>query len=421
MQRGLVWFRNDLRIKDNETLLTAVEECDEVIAFYCLDDHYFRELPFGFPKTGSFRAQFILESLFELDQQLKELGGALVVMNGCTADEIQKLHTQFPLQKIYYSRELTREEKEIEKSVEALGIPTATFLTQMLYRPEDVPIDIRDVPEVFTDFRKRVEKGGQIREEFSAPDKIHIPEGLEIPEHPTLEDLNLEPAKPDQRGVLDFEGGEDRAWERLQHYFWEADRLKKYKFTRNGLVGADYSSKFSAWLAQGCISPVSIYNEVQRYEAEVKKNVSTYWLVFELLWRDFFKFVALKKGDHFFKMERDWTPTAHRDFDKWRMGETDDDFVNANMLELLYTGYMSNRGRQNVASYLVKDLGQPWYAGAAWFESQLIDYDVCSNYGNWTYVAGVGNDPRKNRYFNVKSQAERYDPKAEYRELWLES
>ena len=105
--------------------------------------------------------------------------------------------------------------------------------------------------------------------------------------------------------------------------------------------------------------------------------------------------------------------------ERWRTGTTGDDFVDANMRELLFTGFISNRGRQNVASYLVHQLKQDWRKGAAWFESLLIDYDVCSNYGNWMYAAGVGNDPR-DRIFNTRKQASMYDGDGGYRRLWLE-
>jgi deoxyribodipyrimidine photo-lyase len=106
-------------------------------------------------------------------------------------------------------------------------------------------------------------------------------------------------------------------------------------------------------------------------------------------------------------------------FEKWRLGETGVPLIDANMKELLETGFMSNRGRQNVASFLVRDLQIDWRWGAAWFESQLIDYDVCSNWGNWLYGAGVGNDPRDNRYFNILKQATNYDSKGEYVKHWL--
>jgi deoxyribodipyrimidine photo-lyase len=106
-------------------------------------------------------------------------------------------------------------------------------------------------------------------------------------------------------------------------------------------------------------------------------------------------------------------------FEKWKNGETGNNFINANMIELKRTGFMSNRGRQNVASFLHHDLQTDWRYGAAYFEEQLIDYDVCSNWGNWAYLAGVGNDPRGNRKFDTEKQAKQYDTTMEYRQLWL--
>jgi deoxyribodipyrimidine photo-lyase len=103
----------------------------------------------------------------------------------------------------------------------------------------------------------------------------------------------------------------------------------------------------------------------------------------------------------------------------WINGITKNDFIDANMLELKLTGFMSNRGRQNVASYLINDLQLDWRFGAAYFEEQLIDYDVSSNWGNWAYLAGVGNDPRTNRYFNIEKQANDYDKSKVFRNLWL--
>jgi deoxyribodipyrimidine photo-lyase len=106
-------------------------------------------------------------------------------------------------------------------------------------------------------------------------------------------------------------------------------------------------------------------------------------------------------------------------FEKWINGQTGNDFIDANMLELKLSGFMSNRGRQNVASYLCHNLKLDWRYGASYFEQQLIDYDVCSNWGNWAYIAGVGNDPRENRVFNIEKQANDYDKNKLFRNLWL--
>jgi deoxyribodipyrimidine photo-lyase len=218
-------------------------------------------------------------------------------------------------------------------------------------------------------------------------------------------------------------GGERPGLQRLYSYFWQKDLLKRYKQTRNGLLG-DYSSKFSVWLAHGCLSPREIHAQVHRYERQRTKNQSTYWLVFELIWRDFFRFAFLKHGNRFFHAQgiADRAPYARWSksrFLAWTRGETGVPFVDANMIELRKTGFMSNRGRQNVASFLVHDLHLPWRAGAAWFEHLLLDYDVQSNWGNWAYVAGVGNDPRPNRKFKILRQAEKYDAKGHYVRTWL--
>ncbi len=219
-------------------------------------------------------------------------------------------------------------------------------------------------------------------------------------------------------------GGEIAGINRLQEYFWERNCLKSYKETRNGLLGEDYSSKFSPWLALGCLSPRYIEAEIRKYEELRIANDSTYWLKFELIWRDYFRFVVKKYGNRVFQpggikqISGSWSAND-RIFEAWRTGNTGHPFVDANMRELLLTGFMSNRGRQNVASFLVKDLKLDWRMGAEWFESQLIDYDVCSNWGNWNYVAGIGNDPRESRYFNVASQSKRYDASGQYIRTWI--
>ncbi len=417
--RALVWLRNDLRLRDNLLLKKAVAEADEVILFYCFEAKHYQKSPWGFPKTGSFRAQFILESLADLKVNLASAAPSLQIRWGNTLEELKKLQADYPFEEIYCSEECTPEEKEEEYLLEKAGFRLKRIWQHSLYHPEALSFPIDKLPKVFTAFRKKAEKYAEIDAPNEAVKVPHWPKGLEESPLPSMDQLGLKAVSFDDRSVLNFKGGESAAWQRLEDYFWNKGRLKEYKKTRNGLVGADYSSKFSAWLAQGCISPRSIYQEIKKYEAERTKNSSTYWLFFELMWRDFFRLTALKEGNWFFKIPRSHQPKGNKKFEQWRLGQTGEAFVDANMLELLKTGFMSNRGRQNVASYLVKDLGVDWYLGAAWFESQLIDYDVCSNYGNWTYVAGVGNDPRENRYFNVAKQADRYDPEMEYRNLWL--
>ena len=428
MKTAIVWFKTDLRILDNEVLVKAIAQNDQVIPVYCFDDSHFETTVYGFKKTGSFRTQFLLESLKDLDNNLRKLGSGLVILKGKPEIEILKIVQEYKGKKVFAKREVAFEEKQTEKSVQAalfkLRCELETFSTSTLYHAEDLPFSIKNIPDVFTNFRKKTEKESKIRGSFDKPEKMNSPE---IPEMklPTLQDLGLVFSPIDSRAAIQFKGGETEAMNRLNHYFYQTKKLSTYKETRNGMIGADYSSKFSAWLAMGCISPRFIYEEIRQYEKQFGANESTYWLVFELLWRDFFRFMFKKHQTKFFlysgiKSDKINSKSLNEKLlSQWISGKTNSDFINANMLELKQTGFMSNRGRQNVASYFCNELNMDWRLGAAYFEEQLIDYDVCSNWGNWAYLAGVGNDPRGHRYFNIEKQANDYDKKMEFRKLWL--
>jgi deoxyribodipyrimidine photo-lyase len=427
-QRAIVWFRNDLRLHDHEALSQAMHSVREVIPVYCIDPRHFGETPFGFAKTGPFRAKFLLESLADLRQRLRDKGSELIVRWGKPEEVIPEIAHQYGAEGVFAHQEVTYEELEVEDRLEQALFKTGTTLEwawgTTLYHISDLPMPVGSLPEVFTQFRKQAEKMADVREQFPTPEQVPSPVISDPGELPSLNDLNLKEAPYDERAVLRHQGGESAGLERLYDYFWEEDRLKSYKETRNGLLGSGYSSKFSAWLALGCLSPRKIYDEVKRYESLRTKNKSTYWLIFELIWRDFFRFIAKKHGKKLFMpggiKDEGWRGRVDWGmFEKWKEGETGIPFIDANMKEIKHSGYMSNRGRQNVASFLVNDLDLDWRLGAEYFESMLIDYDPCSNWGNWNYVAGVGNDPREGRYFNVLSQAKRYDPQGEYVKHWV--
>ena len=428
IKNALVWFKTDLRIEDNETLLKAIAQSEKVIPVYCFDESHFETTAYGFKKTGSFRAQFLLESLEDLDAKLRNLGSGLRIVMGKPEVEIPKLVQEYKAQKVFAKREVAFEEKQTENKVQTelfkLRCELDTYSTSTLYHAEDLPFSIKDIPDVFTNFRKKTEKDAEIRPPFEATTKFNSPEISPL-ELPTLEALGLAKTTIDSRAVLQFKGGETEAIKRLQHYFYDTQSLSTYKETRNGMVGADYSSKFSPWLAMGCISARFIYAEIKQYEKQFGANDSTYWLVFELLWRDFFRFMFKKYQTKFFlyagiKTEKVNSKSLNEKLLlQWINGTTPSDFINANLLELQQTGFMSNRGRQNVASYFCNELNMDWRIGAAYFEEQLIDYDVCSNWGNWAYLAGVGNDPRGHRYFNIEKQAADYDKNKAFRKLWL--
>ena len=428
MIRSIVWFKTDLRIHDNETLIKAIAQSDEIIPVYCFDNADFGLNEFGFQKTGNFRAKFLFESLVDLDKQLRQLGSGLLVVKGNPETELLNVAKYYQANKLFAKKEVAFNEKQIEKRVEKelwkLKCEVETFSTSTLYHAQDLPFSIKDIPDVFTNFRKKIEKESSIRSVYPSPLSIKSPIIPPI-KLPTLEELGLTEPIIDHKSVLPFKGGESEGHKRLDHYFFETKAVSNYKHTRNELVGADYSSKFSVWLALGCLSARGIYDKLKQYEAQCGANESTYWLVFELIWRDYFRFMMKKHGHQFFLPSGikpvETIVQQHNEelLQKWVHGETGNDFIDANMIELKQTGFMSNRGRQNVASYLCHDLKLDWRYGAAYFQQQLIDYDVSSNWGNWAYLAGVGNDPRGQRYFNIEKQANDYDSKQQFRKLWL--
>jgi deoxyribodipyrimidine photo-lyase len=428
MKRSLVWFKTDLRLHDNEVLVEAISQSDEIVPVYCFDDKHFETNDFEFKKTGKFRAQFLIESLIDLDNNLRALGSGLVIVKGIPEVELIQVATLFNATKVFAKKEVAFEEliaqHKVEQELLKIECSLETFSTSTMYSKADFPFQLETMPNVFTDFRKIVEGKSFIRDIFLPPENIHSPE---IPFYPIpyLTDLGLNEFKPDCRAAFNFKGGETEGKKRVNNYFFETHSISTYKMTRNELIGENYSSKFSPWLALGCLSPRFVYAEIKNYEKGNVSNESTYWVIFELLWRDFFAFMMEKYPTEFFKKKGinntiSTTNTHQIDlFKKWQDGQTENDFINANMMELNLTGFMSNRGRQNVASYLCHDMKLDWRYGAAYFEEQLIDYDVSSNWGNWAYIAGVGNNPRGVSVFNVNKQANDYDKNKSYRNLWL--
>jgi deoxyribodipyrimidine photo-lyase len=446
VETALVWFRRDLRLHDNEALFEAVD-AEQIVPVYCFDPREYGRRPFGgsdsfeYEKTGPYRARFRREAVADLRDSLRERGSDLLVRHDRPERVVPALAQATGADAVHLHTYPTGEEAGVEASVvdlvEQVGADVERYWSHTLYHLTDLPDGYEEVPDTYTSFRKSVENRSTVREPFPTPESVppvaETSDGVTIGAGtvPTLDDLGVEarhgadPAgEPDERGVLPFPGGEAAGLDRLDAYLWDEDRLREYKQTRNGLVGQGFSSKLSAWLNEGCLSPRYVEREVRRYERERVSNDSTYWLLFELIWRDFFQFQFAKHGTDFWRQGgiRGRDDIAWRDdetaFERWAAGETGIPFVDAAQRELNESGYVSNRARQNAASFLVNNLRLDWRRGAAYYETQLVDYDPCSNYGNWAYIAGVGNDSR-DRYFNVVKQAKQYDGNAEYVTHWL--
>lgn len=445
----VVWFRADLRVHDHLPLRRALDGGGPAVPLVVLDPRIWDNDPLsGRSRMGVHRARFWLQSLESLRESLRARGGELWVRVGTPERVVPDVVRAFRAETVVAHESCAHDERQDTARVrDALpdGVRLQLQFGEPLLHREDLPFFIEDMPDGFTSFRKKVEARWFVREALAAPARVPVPsrpshsakkassEGgndggdrgfdLSPGEIPGLSDLGFDDVPPDPRGVMRFRGGEDAGLERLRQWIFESGALGTYKETRNGLLRAEDSSKLSPWLALGCLSARTVFEAVRAYEAERGANESTYWLVFELLWRDYFKFLGLREGSRLFRRSGigrravSWKEDRSM-FETWVRGETGYPFVDAFMRELGATGFMSNRGRQNVASFLAKTLGVDWRWGAAHFEAQLVDYDPCSNWGNWQYVAGVATDPR-DRVFNVVKQGRDYDPDGAFVRRWL--
>lgn len=423
---NLVWFKStDLRIIDNEVLKNAFENDSNVILVVCIDPNFYKNLKFGERKFSDFKLKFLYESVLDLYHNIKENNGHLNIYFDSPENIIPELIEKYNIENIFHFRDTTSEELTQlriikEKITQSTKIKECWGNT--VFHIDDLPFSIEDIPSVFTHFREQLNLK-KLREEKTV-DKRKLNKSII-----DIENFDLIMEKNNNLKLnLRFKGGEQEARKRLHYYFYENHFLSQYKKTRNNLLGNDFSSKFSPYLAFGNISGKSIVLEIFKYEREIEKNASTYWLFFELIWRDFFRFSSLKYGNKLFQLTGiknktlNWKKNnryTENLFNKWKSGKTGYPYIDANMIELNKTGYMSNRGRQMVASFLVKDLKIDWRQGAEYFESLLIDHDVASNYGNWNYAAGIGADPREDRYFNVYKQASRYDESCKFVLNWI--
>jgi len=420
----LVWFRNDLRIHDNEILLEAIRKADNVLPVYCFDPYYFTKSPSGEPKTGNLRARFLLESVADLRKNLQARGSELIIRTGNPAEILPQLAEEYHVSEVYHHREVAYEETDISEAVEAalwkIRLNLKHFIGHTLYHKEDLPFPIKDIPDSFAIFKKKIERDSDVRPFASTPEHIITPEITDTGEIPTLQQLGLDEPVDDPRATIKFIGGETEALKQLEQYFIQTDQLGKQK-PKNGSASSCISSHLSPWIALGCISLRQVYWEVLKHEGNTHNNSP---LVLELLWRDYFRFMFKKHGQKFISAREndnsaDFAANQDELFGKWKNGTSGVALVDAIMHQLNATGYINNYSRQIVAGYLVSVLKVDWTKGAAYFEEQLIDYSPASNWGNWAFIAGIGNDPRDSRYFNIAKQLNDLDTKNDFITTWL--
>lgn len=409
---SIYWFRNDLRLHDNPQFLKACQQSDSLIPIYILPQD--EETPWGFARVGRERQTFLDQCLADLREQLMAHGSTLLLLQGDPVQSILTLAQEQSVKQLYCESIAAPEEQAVLEDLGRQGMIVDTQWQSSMLDPACLGYELKDLPNVFTQFRHQVE---QRELKFTRAQ----PPANPIPTLPFSASTSTWPLPSSGSGWIT--GGERNALVHLEQYLQK--RLPDtYKKTRNELSRFDASSKFSPWLASGALSARIIMERLDAYESEYGANEGTYWLWFELLWRDYFRFLGIKYGKRLFHgkglSSKSPFPFDASRFEQWRTGTTGVDLVDAGMRELQTTGYLSNRMRQIVASYWIYAMQGHWQAGAAWFEHCLVDYDVYSNQGNWLYIAGHGTDPRGGRAFNIAKQIEQYDADGSYRKRWLD-
>lgn len=428
MKRALYWFRYDLRLQDNPGWSQLVATHDQVIGIFVLPQRWFLQGRYQSKGIERYRLKFLLESLQDLRTQLRAVGSELLVLNGDPASEVCIWAERLQVDSVALGEHPGSDEcDDVTRVQKQLDIPVIVRENFTLFDRAELPFALPELPDIFSQFRKRVETQVLTR---ALPTPARVRKSIQLDDSPCELDkwraiLSTQwIATPMHAHALQFAGGTQTGLRQLRYFLQESHRIVYYKETRNQLDGWSFSSKFSPWLSFGCISARQIAEGIRRYETEHQTNESTYWLYFELLWREYFQWLSFRYGKRLFALRgiQNKNPLLSfypAEFTAWCYGNTESDFVNAFMRQLLHTGWMSNRGRQIVASYLINELCVDWRYGAAWFEQQLIDYDVGSNWGNWQYLAGVGTDPRGRRHFNIEKQRETYDPNRFFIERWV--
>ena len=422
---GLFWFTNDLRIDDNPALHQAADEVDTLICLYCTRPKSTFSDQHAPSKLSPNRQQFLFDSLIDLEKSLAEKGQQLLVEFKSPADAIPELITQYNISHIYRSNNASEYKRKIWDTLNKRYsmIQFNQIDSHTLFDKSQLPFTLDKLPDSFSKFRRMVS-------DIAVRAPLGKPPQLPISSLTTKQDWQtvwkgIWKAEPLHKQLSEdqlFKGGSQAGKQHLQNYF-NSKSASSYKETRNGLDGLSYSTKFSPWLSNGSISARQIISELQKYETEAEANESTYWIYFELLWREYFQWYAHNHRAKLFKFNgiKNSNPTTSfypERFQKWCQGNTPYPIVNACMKQLNATGYMSNRGRQLVASCFVHELNLDWRYGAAYMEQQLIDYDVASNWGNWQYLAGVGADPRGHRRFDLGKQTQIYDPERLFIKRW---
>ncbi|WP_029263299.1 MULTISPECIES: cryptochrome/photolyase family protein [unclassified Microbacterium] len=411
---SLVWFRDDLRLADNPALRAAIDRGEPVIALYVLDE----ESP-GIRPLGGAARWWLHHSLASLDARLRERGGALVRRRGPAARVVRETVADVGAGAVFWNRRYGGAEREIDSSLKsalrAEGLEVASFAASLLHEPWTVTTGSGTHYSVFTPFWRACLALPAPRAPLPEPRTVDGPD--HVPASDALDDWDLLPTRPDWAGGLrdTWEPGEPASRRRLTEFL--AHDLPSYDRARDE-PAAGATSLLSPRLRWGEISPFTVWHEAVGVDGAGG-------FLSELGWREFAWHTLYRSPDlatRNLRREFDafpWPPLDPTHLEAWQHGETGVPLVDAGMRELWHTGYMHNRVRMVVASFLVKNLLIDWRLGEEWFWDTLVDADEANNPFNWQWVAGSGADAAPYfRVFNPELQAKKFDPQGLYISQW---
>ncbi len=408
----IYWFRNDLRLRNNEALNRAVAQKQPILFVYMFDEAQDADTGLGFIRMSAHRRTFLENTLFELKNELAELGHTLNIYYGDPLHLFQELVRIHKPSSIFAQAEYAYEEKQLENQIAGM-VPLHLTFGSTLFTPESVSFPVEKSPFYYTAFLNKV---SVLPLETTAQGALLEAKAYDA-HNSTLGTYQIQ-SKP-----FHLPAGEVVARQKVLEYV-SSSAIDDYVSSREFFMGDHYSTFWSPYLALGVINVREVVALIQKHAGHRESaQPSVQKLTEQLIWREYYRFLMLRYGSRLFWRHglRNKNRDRHDDreaFDKWRLGETGSPLIDAFMKELLHTGFLSNRGRMLASYYLAKVMEVNWLWGAQWFESALIDYDVCNNYGNWAYQSGTGTDSRVNRRFNIEKQISKFDPKHEYIHKW---
>lgn len=366
----LIWFRNDLRIQDNEMLVKAIAKSENVLPVYFFDPRYFGKTSYGTQKSGYLRTQFLLQSVASLKSDLQRLGGDLLIQMGKPEDLLPALCRKYRVSEVYHHREVAEEETSISGWVETMlwkdKINLKHFIGHTLFHKEDLPFSIKNIPNTFMTFKRKIDRESMVRHPFKAPEKLEVPVDVDWGTLPVHEELSVQRSGTVEETHL--VGGE---WEGVKALM-QLTLCEATKEPASDLV-------LSPWLSLGCLSPRMVYWTVK--DRLSPKSELAVRIVNELLWRDYNRFMLKKHGSPLKNEETRLTPAEQSRFNKWKEGNTGELLVDVCIRELNETGHVNDRCELFLSAYLSNIMKLKWAAEYAYFEEKAISFTPALTWG----------------------------------------